>query len=92
MLDLILEKKAAKTLSSLKSKDLSLAKRIVIKIKELQVNPLDPDSKSLKGSNIYRRARVGKYRIIYKYSDSTVFIILVAKRGEVYKLLVRGIK
>jgi len=89
MLELILEKRAAKLLTSLKTKDLSLAKRLVIKIKELQVNPLDQDTKSLKGSNIYRRARVGKYRIIYKYDDIILSVILIAKREEIYKLLSR---
>ncbi|MEQ9115994.1 MAG: type II toxin-antitoxin system RelE/ParE family toxin [Rickettsiales bacterium] len=91
MLNLILEKKAAKLLTSLQSKDLSLAKRLIIKIKELQANPLDPDSKSLKGSKLYRRSRVGKYRIIYKYSDSDLYIILIAKRDEVYKYFMRSL-
>ena len=89
MLEVILEKRAAKLLTSLKTKDLSLAKRLVLKIKELQVNPLDHDTKSLKGSNIYRRARVGKYRMIYKYNDSTLSVILISKRDEIYKLLSR---
>ena len=66
MLDLILEKKVAKFLISLQSKDLSLAKRLVIKIKGLQVEPCRADSKCLKGTNNYRRVRVGKYRIVYK--------------------------
>ena len=87
MRDLILEKKVAKFLTFLKTKDLLVAKRLVIKIKELQYEPSGGDTKALTNTNNYRRARVGKYRIVYKYDDEKLYIILIGKRDEIYKQL-----
>ena len=66
-------------------------KQIFTAIMDLLKNPRPNDSSKLKGySNLYRKD-VGEYRIIYKFDDDTVYILLIGKRNddEVYKQLTR---
>lgn len=58
------------------------------KILSLLADPRPNDAAPLKGYN-YWRTDVGEYRIVYKFDDETVFVVLIAKRNddEVYKKL-----
>jgi mRNA interferase RelE/StbE len=66
-------------------------KQIFTAIMDLLKNPRPHDSSKLKGyPNLYRKD-VGEYRIIYKFDDDTIYILLIGKRNddEVYKQLTR---
>lgn len=58
------------------------------KVLSLLADPTPNDAAPLKGYD-YWRADVGEYRIVYKFDDETVYVILIAKRNddEVYKKL-----
>ncbi len=62
-------------------------KQIIQKIITLATNPIPNDSKVIKGFIEYRRADIGEYRIIYKFSNITLFVVLIGKRNddEVYR-------
>ncbi|GAP95958.1 type II toxin-antitoxin system RelE family toxin [Leptolyngbya sp. NIES-2104] len=66
-----------------------LAKKVLM----LNLDPLPPDSKALKGYEGYYRVDSGEYRIVYRYDpeEDLVEVILVGKRNddEVYKQLRR---
>lgn len=87
MRNIILERQASRQLTSLQKQDKTLAKRIALKLKELQVNPINQDSKTLVNTKDLRRVRVGKYRIIYKFDEVNLYIILIEKRDQIYKLI-----
>ncbi len=48
-----------------------------------------PLRQSLKG---YRKLRIGDYRVIFKITETTVFIITIQHRSIVYKALLARIK
>jgi hypothetical protein len=51
-------------------------------LNELRTNPEPHDSQKLKGYDVYRRADVGEYRIVYFVRESVVLIIvLVGKQS-----------
>lgn len=54
---------------------------------ELSENPLAIDTSKLRGYEDYHRADIGEYRIIYRFSPTTVFVTLIGKRNddEVYR-------
>jgi mRNA interferase RelE/StbE len=58
------------------------------KVLSLLVDPKPNDAAPLRGYD-YWRTDVGEYRIVYKFDDETVYIVLIAKRNddEVYKKL-----
>ena len=60
------------------------------KVLSLLADPRPNDAVPLKGYD-YWRADVGEYRIVYRFDDETVYIVLIAKRNddEVYKKLGR---
>jgi mRNA interferase RelE/StbE len=60
------------------------------KMLALMLDPTPPDASQLRGYDYYR-VDVGEYRIIYKFDENTVYVILIAKRNddEVYKALKR---
>lgn len=64
------------------------------KIKELQENPVPPDSIILSGYKPHHRCDVGEYRIVYRFDESVVHISLIGKRndGAVYNELRRLFK
>lgn len=43
------------------------------------------DYKKMKGEKDYYRIRIGSYRIIAKYINPQIILLLVAGRGDVYK-------
>ena len=75
-----MKKEAAKTLAEM---DFQTQKRIAQAILKIPAGDIKP----LQGySSGYYRLRVGKWRIIFTYADSTtVLIAKIAPRGDVYK-------
>jgi mRNA interferase RelE/StbE len=65
-------------------------KQIIKNILALRENVQPQDSKKLHGSDYYR-IDSGEYRIVYDWSNTVVFLLLVGKRndGAVYKKLKR---
>jgi mRNA interferase RelE/StbE len=78
-------------LDFLKGLQPKVAAQLVKKVLALNVDPLPPDSKALKGYSDLFRVDAGEYRIVYRYlpQDDLVTILLVGKRNddEVYKQL-----
>ena len=66
-------------------------KQIFTAIMDLLKNPRPHDSSKLKGYPDLYRKDVGEYRIIYKFDDETVYVLLIGKRNDddVYKRLAR---
>jgi mRNA interferase RelE/StbE len=64
-------------------------KQVVQKTLALLSDPQPNDAAKLQGYD-YWRMDVGEYRIVYRFDDATVFIVLIAKRNdEVYRRLAR---
>lgn len=85
MLEINYSKEAEKFLRKLYKSDKKLAKQIVNKIIKLQSDPKISSSIELINYSPFRRIRVGKYRIIYKYNEKYVYIEIINKREIVYK-------
>ena len=53
--------------------------------------PHPQDSCLLKGYEELRRVNIGEYRIVYKFNDTTIYLVIIGKRNddEVYRSLVR---
>lgn len=69
-------------------------RQIAEKVFELARNPNAPDSSLLHGYADYYRADIGEYRIIYRWTPTTLHIPLIGKRNddEVYRRFRRMIK
>ena len=82
---IIVSEKLEKQLKKISNK---IAKRIIVKIENLSVEPRPHDVKKLKGKNLYR-IREGQYRIVYKIEDKMLIVLIVdvAHRKEIYKNL-----
>lgn len=80
-------------LDFLKGLQPKIAAQLAKKVLALNVDPLPPDSKALKGYSDLFRVDSGEYRIIYRYlpQDDLLTVLLVGKRNdeEVYKQLKR---
>jgi mRNA interferase RelE/StbE len=80
-------------LDFLKGLQPKIAAQLAKKVLALNIDPLPPDSKELKGYSDLFRVDSGEYRIVYRYlpQDDLVTVILVGKRNddEVYKQLKR---
>ena len=80
-------------LDFLKGLQPKIAAQIAKKTLALNIDPLPPDSKQLKGYRGYYRVDSGEYRIVYRFKpqEDLVEIILVGKRNDddVYKKLDR---
>ena len=65
-------------------------RQVVSAIFDLLAVPEPHNSKCLKGSN-YHRFAVGEYRIVYRYSDDVVKVVVFGKRNDdaVYRTLQR---
>lgn len=61
------------------------------KMLALLVDSQPNDASKLKGYDQYYRVDSGEYRIVYRFDDETIFIVVIAKRNddEVYKALAR---
>jgi mRNA interferase RelE/StbE len=80
-------------LDFLKGLQPKVAAQLAKKVLALNLDPLPPDSKALKGYSDLFRVDAGEYRIVYRYvsRDDLVTVLLVGKRNddEVYKHLKR---
>lgn len=65
-------------------------RQITSKIYQLAENPRPHDSKKLAGF-IHFSASCGEYRIIYKFTEALIQVVIIGKRNddEVYKQLTR---
>ena len=63
-----------------------VARRVLTRLGELEINPRPADVKKLKGRNAWR-IRVGDYRVIYEIHDRVlqVIVITVGHRREIYR-------
>jgi len=72
-----------KALDELRKLDKLLAKRIIKKIKELEVDPFSKDIKRLKSQSSYR-LRVGDYRILFDLFEDKIKIFKIGHRKNIY--------
>jgi len=63
-------------------------KQLAEKLLQLSIDPRPVDSKKLVDSD-YFRVRVADYRIVYAFSTTTVEVLLVDHRDQVYRRLPR---
>jgi mRNA-degrading endonuclease RelE of RelBE toxin-antitoxin system len=61
-------------------------------LKDLGKEPQEGDIKPIIGQTGYFRARMGNYRILFRYEDNTVFVTNIDPRGQAYKKKNRGKK
>ena len=87
MRKLAITRDAYKFLEDLQTKQF---RQVTQKVLSLLVAPQPNDAAQLRGYD-YWRADIGEYRIIYKWDDETVFLVLVGRRNddEVYRRLER---
>jgi len=87
MLILKLDRKVNKFLAHVHPKH---GKQIAQKLQLLRANPKPQDSKQMHGFP-YLRVDSGEYRIIYNFTENTLFVVLIGKRNDddVYKQLTR---
>lgn len=66
-------------------------KQVMGKILSLLSEPAPPDSSVLKGYENLYRTDMGEHRIVYRFDDKVVSVLVVDKRNddEVYKKLAR---
>lgn len=69
-------------------------RQLLGKIEELLDNPLPHDSKLLRGSSETYRADQGEYRIIYRFDETVLSLLVVDRRndGEAYKKYTRMVR
>lgn len=65
-----------------KTRPLKHQKQIVAKIQSLREDPSPSDSKLVKGSQHFKRADVGEYRVVYRVEDDALFVAGVGKRND----------
>ena len=66
-------------------------RQVVKKAFSLLTDPEPADASKLKGYDEYWRTDIGEYRIVYRFDDGTVYLVVIGKRNddEVYKDLGR---
>ena len=71
----------------LKKLPLKQFRQVVSTMLALRENPSPNDSKQLSGYPEYFRVDIGEYRIVYRFDNYTVYIVVIGKRNddEVYK-------
>ena len=85
MFEVLLDKQPIKFLENA---DKDLTKRIAIKLRELENDPVPINARRVVGrKEPVFRLRVGKYRILYRvnFSEKRIIIVKIDKRGRVYK-------
>jgi mRNA-degrading endonuclease RelE of RelBE toxin-antitoxin system len=66
--------------------DAPTRERLRRKLEALKADPFEPqNSKSLKGRNDQRSARVGGFRILFRVNDLDIIVAEIGPRGEIYK-------
>ncbi len=81
--NLIIKRSAEKDFKPIPKED---RKRLVMKIRQLTLDPRPPGAEKLKG-DAYWRVRQGDYRVVYLIDDAsqTVTIEKVGHRKEIYR-------
>ena len=85
MYKVILKKQAEKYYNKVSN---NIALKLKERFTQMMKNPIDINSKQLKGElQGYWRSRLGSLRIIYSIDESnkTINIALISSRGDVYK-------
>ena len=72
-------------LDELKLSNPKLYERLCNKIREIRSNPFKSKFKNLKNTEGYRRARLGKFRIVYFVEGNKILITRIGLRSHVYK-------
>lgn len=78
---IIWDKRAINELDKL---EVLIARRIILKVKELRENPFSKDIKRLKGETSFR-LRVGDYRVIFDIVRDAIIILNVGHRKNIYE-------
>ena len=79
-------KQAIRTLTELRKSGGKTSEQMRKELLKLEKNPMPSDVKKLKGNDLYR-IRVGDFRIIYHFNETTIFVTIVDRRDVVYKNL-----
>ena len=87
MREILFSKQADKFLEKLNKSDKNLARQFAEEISFLQKNPLHNSTKKLVRSNNLYRVRVAKYRMIYRFDEEKIYLLVIAKREDVYDFL-----
>lgn len=82
-------KSAERSLRKLAESDQRIAKQVKIKLLALLKEPQPQESLKMVGNPEYLRVRVGKYRIIYRFDETMLYVVLIAKREIVYEEFAR---
>lgn len=84
MYEVNLSKDAEKFLKKLPPKH---RRQVAERILGLSENPRASDASKLRGYDDYHRTDIGEYRIIYRFSQTIIFVTLIGKRNddEVYR-------
>jgi mRNA-degrading endonuclease RelE of RelBE toxin-antitoxin system len=64
--------------------------RVKACLKDLEKEPPEGDIIPISGQVGYFRAKVGSYRILFRYEDNTIFVTNIDPRGQAYKKKNRG--
>ena len=64
--------------------------RIKAVIKDLEKEPPEGNIRPITGQAGYFRAKVGNYRILFRYENKTIFVTNIDPRGQAYKKGTRG--
>lgn len=72
-------------IKKMRSLDKKYGKNIINSIDGLLKIPPMGDIKPLKGTDDRFRLRIGKYRVIYRIKNDTIFIDDIGSRGDIYK-------
>ena len=59
--------------------------RIKAALYDLSKEPPEGDIKPLSGQADCFRVRVGKYRVLFRYEEDTIFVTNIDPRGQAYK-------
>lgn len=78
-------KSAERSLCTLAESDRRVAKQIKIKLLALLQEFFPQESPKIDGNPEYWRLRVGKYRIIYRFDEAMIYVVLMAKWEIVYE-------
>jgi len=54
-------------------------------LRDLSKEPPEGDIKPMSGQEDYFRLRVGKYRVLFRYENDTIFVTNIDPRGQAYK-------
>jgi mRNA interferase RelE/StbE len=70
----------------IKKCDSALSRRIIDKIKKLEIDPVPHDAKRIIGEEKTFRIRVGDYRILYEigWDSNKILIAVIDNRSKVY--------